>query len=240
MAGITGCGLSVKGPNCMNQLMRWFSDDQVSTVTKVGSVALGIITYLGMGFLVGYPVAFAVLSVPLAIPLVFWAANELDNLEEAAAAEKIKKARDEEREELNHRYENIKRILHVQDYTYEQLPYIFSLNCLDVSSPSYHTMSSFSNGPWETTITHRNMSHSIMKGMNAGLIPFLALRVRDPHQIPAERVLIAYLGAEGKEAFGIRLSTCTDLFQEYHQLQDDVEGNLQKILAGRHHRFKLV
>ncbi|MDP1608221.1 MAG: hypothetical protein Q8L98_02770 [Chlamydiales bacterium] len=237
MSGIMGCGLSVKGPNCMNQLMRWFSDDQVFTATKVGAVALGIITYLGTGFLVGYPVAFAVLSVPLAIPLVFLAALELDHLEEAAAAEKIKKARDEEREELNHRYENVKSILHVQGYTYSELPYISSL---DFFSRGSSRMSLFSDDPWETKISHGNMRRSIVTGINSCLVPFLALRVKDLKQRSAERVLIAYLGTEGKHSFGIRLSTCEDPLQEFHRLQDDVEGNLQRILTWKHPRFQLA
>ncbi len=69
----------IQRENCMNRLMQWFCDEEVSTVVKVGVVALAVISLMGAGFLLGHPILIPSLAMG---PLGLWAVSELDVISE--------------------------------------------------------------------------------------------------------------------------------------------------------------
>ncbi len=223
---------SFENSNCMNQLMQWFYDKETSTILKVGACALAVISVIGTGFLLGYPILVSCLAATAAIPLSFWANYELEILEEADDARLKVQAKENKRQEFERNISIVKNILNTNGKSFDNL----SVLCPNPNTPQKKNL------VWEACLTHVDMEDSVMKGTNFLGANFIALKVNDLAQSVQDqqkRVLIAYLAAS-YDFWGIRLPGCYGNENVCDPLVKDVTENLRSIFNGNHPQFRLV
>jgi len=206
-------------PNCMNQIVEWIRDDSVPLLQKVGMAALGILSTLAIGYVVGK--MFLVTTVVTVITLL-WAKREAvetdrkeaQMIEEAKTAEKMLA---EQRAAL----EKVKELLGGNE-AYEALPN------LDLGGR-------MGDRGYIDFLEPEDLAHPLMKGNDKFGRPFFALKIHSNDPVPAQGVLIGFQKyTEG----GLWVYKGTN--GRFDEIKDREFNEIRQIRTNQHPAFRLA